>query len=225
MKKNLLKLFIGLAVVSMMATSCSVLNQLMGVANLVNCSYNLKDVQNVYVAGVNVKDVTNGNISATDVLKLSAALLQKNVPLTMDVNVNVTNPTTSSAALTTMDWICEIDGKQFANGTSNKTYTINPNATTTVPLAVSTDIYSMFSKDGINALKNFVGSFQNDGTNSKVAIKIKPSVNVGGVLIPTPNYINLEKKTGSSNNNNNSNGSNGSNTNKPNTNKPKLQSM
>lgn len=225
MKKNLLKLFIGLAVVSMMATSCSVLNQLMGVANLVNCSYNLKDVQNVYVAGVNVKDVTNGNISAADVMKLSAALLQKNVPLTMDVNVNVTNPTTSSAALTTMDWICEIDGKQFANGTSNKTYTINPNATTTVPLAVSTDIYSMFSKDGINALKNFVGSFQNDGTNSKVAIKIKPSVNVGGVLIPTPNYINLEKKTGSSNNNNNSKGSNGSNTNKPNTNKPKLQSM
>ena len=163
--------------------------------------YSLKNVSNVTVAGVNVKNITDGNIKAADVVKLSAAILSKNVPLVMDVNVNVKNPTTSNASLTNMDWICEIDGTQFANGTTNKTYTISPNATTAVPLSVNTDIYSMFSKDGLESLKTFVNSFNNDGTSSKVALKIKPSVNIGGVSVPAPNYIKLEKATGTNSNN------------------------
>ena len=190
---------------SVLFTSCEVLqgvlSQLTDMANLANCEYSLKNVSNVTVAGVNVKNITDGNIKAADVVKLSAAILSKNVPLVMDVNVNVKNPTTSNASLTNMDWICEIDGTQFANGTTNKTYTISPNATTAVPLSVNTDIYSMFSKDGLESLKTFVNSFNNDGTSSKVALKIKPSVNIGGVSVPAPNYIKLEKATGTNSNN------------------------
>ena len=57
-------------------------------------------------------------------------------------------------------------------------------------------MYSMFSKDGIGALKNFVSSFKNDGTSSKVGLRIKPMLNVGTYTVPMPNYIKVEKKTG-----------------------------
>lgn|SRR5574344_546158 len=209
MRKKILNLFVAIGAASMFLSSCSTLDSILSqagnIANLANCSYNMKDVTNVYVAGVNVKNVVNGNISASDVLKLSSALLSKNVPLTMDVNINVTNPTTTNAALTTMDWICEIDGTQFANGTTSKNYTIKPSTTTTIPLAVNTNVYSMFSKNGIESLKNFVNSFQSDGTSSKVAIKIKPSINAGGINISSPSYITLEKKTGSNTSTNTTN--------------------
>ena len=211
MKKHLLRLFVAATLLSASLTSCDILTgiltDLSSVANLANCTYDLKNVNNVYIAGVNVKNACNGNITAADVVKLSAALLSKKVPLSMDVNVNVTNPTEQQASLTAMDWICEIDGTQFANGNSNTTYNISPNRTTTVPLAVNADIYSMFSKDGIESLKKFVNSFSNDGTSSKVAIKIKPSVNVAGTVVQSPKYITLEKKTGTTNNNNSGSGS------------------
>ena len=211
MKKDFLRLFLAVALLSASLTSCEILtgilSDLSSVANLANCTYDLKNVSNVYIAGVNVKNACNGNITATDVVKLSAALLSKKVPLSMDVNVNVTNPTTQQASLTAMDWICEIDGTQFANGNSNKTYNITPNNTTAVPLSVNADIYSMFSKDGIESLKKFVNSFSNDGTSSKVASKIKPSVNVAGTVVQSPKYITLEKKTGSTSNNNSGSGS------------------
>ncbi len=200
MKKRFLSLLF-VASTCLALSSCEILssigNQMTSLANLANCEYSLKNVSNLAIAGVNVKNLTNGNITAADVLKLSSALLSKQVPMAMNVNIDVKNPTDQNAALTAMDWIMDIDNAQFATGTNNNAYTITKKATTTVPLNVNTDLYSMFSNGGIESLKNFVKSFSNDGTSSKVALRIKPSINVAGVQVPMPNYIKLEKKTGS----------------------------
>ena len=193
--------FFAIAAVCLTLSACevfsSMLDQAAGLANLSNCEYNLKNVTGLNIAGVNVKNLTNGNITAADVLKLTSALVSKQVPMAMDVNIDIKNPTEKNAALTAMDWILDIDGSQFAQGNSTKNYTVTKKATTTVPLGVNTDLYSMFSKDGINSLKSFVGSFKNDGTSSKVGLRIKPSLNVGSYVVPMPNYIKVEKKTGS----------------------------
>lgn len=200
MKKRFLRLF---AVVAscLSLSACSILSSLAdqaaGLANLANCEYNLKNVTNLTVAGVNVKNLTNGNITASDVVKLTTALVSKAVPMAMNVNIDIKNPTEKNAALTAMDWILDIDGSQFAQGNSANKYTVTKQATTTVPLGVNTDLYSMFSKDGINSLKNFVSSFKNDGTSSKVGLRIKPLLSVGSYTVPMPNYIKVEKKTGS----------------------------
>ena len=183
-------------------TSCDVINnvanQFTSVANLANCQFSLKNVDNVSVAGVNVKNLTQGKLSATDVVKLVAAYQTKKVPLDMDVNVNIKNPTTQQAAMTALNWILAIDGTDIANGVNTKSYTVKPSATTTVPLGVSTDLGNLFSSKGTEALKNFASSFTSDGTSSKVGLRVKPSLSVGTVQVPFPNYIKLEKKTGKS---------------------------
>lgn len=187
---------------SMMLSSCDVLNQLasqvQSVANLANCEFNLKNVSNVSVAGVNVKNLTQGNLTATDIVKLVAAYQTKKVPLSMDVNVNVKNPTTTQAALTAMDWILAIDNSDVANGVSNKGFTVKPSTTTTVPLGVNTDLGNLFSKQGVESLKNFASSFTSEGVSSKVGLRIRPQLTVGTTQVPFPNYIKLEKKTGKS---------------------------
>jgi LEA14-like dessication related protein len=203
MKKRFFNFLVVIAV-AMTLSACSLVqslaNQASELANLANCEYNLKNVTGLTIAGVNVKSLTNGNISAADVLKLTSSLVSKKIPMAMDVNIDIKNPTEKNAALTAMDWILDIDGSQFAQGNSVKNYTVTKKATTTVPLGVNTDLYSMFSKDGINSLKNFVSSFKSDGTSSKVGLRIKPSLNVGGMQVPMPNYIKVEKKTGAQSN-------------------------
>jgi LEA14-like dessication related protein len=187
---------------SLVFASCDFLTQLTSqvssVANLVNCDFNLKNVNNISIAGVNLKNITSGNLSATDVVKLVAAYQSKQVPLSMDLNINVKNPTNQQASMTAMDWILAIDGTDVANGASNRTYTIKPSTTTTVPLGVSTDLGQLFSFKGVDALKNFASSFSNDGTSSKIGLRIRPSMTVGTTQVPFPNYIKIEKKTGKS---------------------------
>lgn len=187
---------------SLLFSACDVLtdlaSQVTSVANLTNCKFDLKNVSNVNVAGVNVKSLTQGKLSAADVVKLAAAYQTKQVPLTMDMNINVTNPTTQQAAMTALDWILAVDGTDMANGVSTKSYTIRPSATTTVPLPVSADLGSLFSKQGIDALKNFATSFTNEGTSSKLGLRVRPSLSVGSTQVPFPNYIKIEKATGKS---------------------------
>lgn len=191
---------------SILLSSCDILTQVASqfssVANLANCEFALKNVSNVSVAGVNVKNLTNGNLSATDIVKLVAAYQSKQVPLNLDVNVNVKNPTKTQAAMTALDWILAIDGSDMANGVSNKNYTIKPSTTTTVPLPVSTDLGKLFSQKGLDALKNFASSFTSEGISSKVGLRVRPSLSVGSTQVPFPNYITLEKKTGTTTNNN-----------------------
>ena len=183
-----------------MLSSCDVLQQLAdqftSVANLANCDFSLKNVSNVSVAGVNVKNLTQGNLTAADVVKLVAAYQTKKVPLALDVNVDVKNPTTTQAAMTALDWILAIDGKDMANGVNSKSYTIKPSATTTVPLGVNTDLGELFSKEGVEALKSFASSFTSEGISSKLGLRVRPSMSVGTAQVPFPNYITLEKKTG-----------------------------
>ena len=200
---------------SILLSSCDMLTQVAdqfaSVANLMNCDFSLKNVSNVSVAGVNVKNLTQGNLTAGDVVKLVAAYQSKKVPLAMDVNVNITNPTTTKAAMTALDWILSIDNTDMANGVNSKSYTIKPNGTTTVPLGVNAELADLFSKKGVEALKTFASSFTNEGISSKVGLRVKPSISVGTAQVPFPDYIKLEKKTGNTTTtNNNSNSSNSS---------------
>ena len=208
--------FVFILAGSILLSSCdvllSVLNQAASVANLTNCDFSLKNVSNVSVAGVNVKNLTQGNLTATDVVKLVAAYQSKKVPLAMDVNVDIKNPTTTEAAMTALDWILAIDGKDMANGVNSRSYTIKPSTTTTVPLGVNTDLGQLFSKEGLESLKNFASSFTNEGISSKVGLRVKPSMNVGTQTIAFPNYIKLEKKTGTNTNSTTTNNNSGSHT-------------
>ena len=198
---------------SLLCGSCTFLdnlaNNLSSIANLANCEYTLKDVSNVSVAGVNVKNVTSGNISATDVVKLVSAITTKSVPLALNVNINVKNPTTRSALLTMMDWALDIAKTEFATGVTNQNYNIGASTTTTVPLGVSTDLYRLFSSDGLESLKTFASSFNSQGTSSQLGLRIRPSVSVAGQTIKSPSYIQIMKPAVASNNTGTT-GSNGS---------------
>lgn len=183
----------------MLFSSCTLLdnlaNNLSSIANLVNCEYSLKNVSNVSVAGVNVKNVINGNISATDVVLLAAAITNKQVPLALDVNINVKNPTDRQAMLSMMDWALDIAQTQFATGSTTKSYDIKPMNTSVVPLGVSTDLYRIFSKEGLNSLKTFAASFNSEGKSSQVGLKIRPSLTVANQTIKAPDYIQIMKPT------------------------------
>ena len=210
MKKTLIIVSVAC---SLALTSCTFLdnlaNNISSIANLANCEYSLQNVSNVSVAGVNVRNITSGQISATDVVMLASAITSKRVPLALNVNIGVKNPTDRSALLTTMDWALDVATTEFATGMTDKNYNITAQQTTTVPLGVSTDLYRLFSSDGINSLKTFASSFTSEGKSSQLGLRIRPSLGVGTQVIKTPNYITIMKPTpATTNTNTNNNGSN-----------------
>ncbi|MBQ0016292.1 MAG: LEA type 2 family protein [Bacteroidales bacterium] len=189
-----IKIFIiSLLAACVMLVSCSELSsiasQVKGVANLANCKFALKNVSNITLAGVNLKQITSGKISVADGLLLTTAVLQKSVPLAMNVNVNVTNPTKQQANVTKMDWTLGIEGTQVAQGVNTASCVVPANATAIVPVGVATDVYQLFSSRGVESLKSFAGSFKSGGVSSKMDFRIRPYVVIAGHNVGTPSYI------------------------------------
>ena len=82
-----MKKLIALVAVCLICVSCDVMNQVAETANLVRkCKFSLDNVQNVTLAGINLKNINTSSLTATNVAKLGAALLTKNLPLNMTVN-------------------------------------------------------------------------------------------------------------------------------------------
>ncbi len=190
--------FISILASCLMLVSCSeltnVASQLKGVANLANCQFSLKNVSNIAVCGIDLKRVSGGKVSVTDGVNLAAALVSKTVPLSMNVYIDVKNPTNQKANVTRLDWALDIDGAQIAQGTSHTSYVIPAQSSMAIPLGVSTDIYSLFANGGIESLKNFVTSFSSAGISSKVNLRIRPYINIAGYEYAYPSYFNLTNK-------------------------------
>ena len=190
-----MKKLIALVAVCLICVSCDVMNQVAETANLVRkCKFSLENVQNVTLAGINLKNINTSSLTATNVAKLGAALLTKNLPLNMTVNVGIQNPTTKPASLNAMDWKVAIDNMEMATGSTNKKVSVPSKSKTAMPLSFNINTYDVFSKDGISAVKNFVSSFsQKDATSSRVAIKVNPTVAIGSQSVKL-GYMTLAKQ-------------------------------
>lgn len=190
-----MKKLIALVAVCLICVSCDVMNQVAETANLVRkCKFSLDNVQAVTLAGINLKNINTSSLTATNVAKLGAALLTKNLPLDMTVNVGIQNPTTKPASLNAMDWKVAIDNVDMASGSTNKKVSVPSKSKTAMPLSFNINTYDVFSKDGISAVKNFVSSFsQKDATSSRVAIKVNPTVAIGSQSLKL-GYMTLSKQ-------------------------------
>lgn len=174
-------------------TSCNVVNQITQTVQLAKCKFNIQNANNIKIANVNVSQ--NTSLSIADVTNLTSALVRKTLPLSLNLNMGVKNPSNKSALINSFNWICELDGFQIANGVVNDSYNVPSNNITTVPINIQVDIYKMFSDGGIDAVKNFIKSFNNeDNLSSRLTFKVKPSINIGKSKLYYPTYITLDKE-------------------------------
>lgn len=190
-----MKKLIALVAVCLICVSCDVMNQVAETVNLIRkCKFSLDSVQNVTIAGINVKNINTSSLTATNIAKLSAALLTKNIPLDMTVNVGIQNPTAKPASLNAMDYKINIDNLELATGTTNKKVSVPSKSKSAMPLSFNINTYQLFSSNGIQSVKNFVSSFSSkEGTSSRVAIKVNPTVAIGSQSLKL-GYMTLAKK-------------------------------
>ena len=88
--------------------SCGVGKQVSEAKAFGDCKYDIGSVDSVFLAGVDVREFKNvKSISDFDMARypgIALALLRKNVPLDLRVNVDITNPTKKRAAINQLEY-------------------------------------------------------------------------------------------------------------------------
>jgi hypothetical protein len=176
------------------AVSCDVLEQASEMTRLSKCEYRLHAVDNIRLAGIDIKDMENyEELSFLQIAKLSAAVASNDLPLSFRLDVQGRNPNQGKAAMNSLDWILYIDDIEMTRGILNDRVEIPPNGgVANIPLSISVDLMQALSGKSGNALLNFGFNLAGAGNEpTRILLKAKPTVYVGGKPIEYPGYINI----------------------------------
>ena len=190
LKKTLMILFVmmGLA-------SCDVLNQVAQMANLVNCNFDFNSVNQIEMLGVNLsRGMTRENLNATQLLSLANAIMKQQLPVSFNVNVNVKNPNSIAAAMTKMDYILTLNGKQVVSTTMNNGINVPANSSSVVTIPITTDLFQLFSGESADAIVNLAFKLAGASSNPvNVGLKVKPYISIKGQQLAYPDFISMNK--------------------------------
>ena len=175
--------------------SCDVLTQVAQMANFANCTFNFNNVNQIQMLGVNLsKGMTKENLNVTQLLSLTNAIMNKSLPVTFNVNLDVKNPNSIAASMAKMDYIVSLNGKQVVSTTLNQAVSVPANSTNTVSIPITTDLFQLFSGESADAIVNLAFKLAGASSNPvKVGLKVKPYISVNGQQLAYPDFISMDK--------------------------------
>lgn len=185
-----------LLVVVLFIVSCS---QIKEFTNLLTCDFRLASAENITLGGINVQKIKSFNdLTFVDGAKLLANVVSGSLPLNFTLNVEARNPNKDKAALSKLDWIAMIDDTEIATGTTAKRVEIAPNNGTGIfPIQINADLVKLLSGQSGKNIVNFGLNLVDAGSRpTRISLKAKPTIMVGGTSIQYPGYITIKKDYG-----------------------------
>jgi hypothetical protein len=175
-------------------TACGVVNQTREMKNFSKCSFRLRDVQDIELAGVNVQDVDQfSDLSFSETAQITTSLLTGKLPLTFTLNIEIQNPNQEMASMNELMWILFIDDAEITDGTIDKRIEISPGGISVVPVNLNLDLLKILSGESSQAAMNFGLNLSGQGGSpSRMKLKVKPSIYISGKKISYPGYISIE---------------------------------
>ena len=183
-------LFIGF--IALIISSCGVSRK---ISLLEQCQYNIKSVDSVYFEGRDItRQIKTRIFDLGSIPELAIGLLRKDIPLRARLNLGINNPGSKAIEINQFDYIISFKGQELVNGTTDRRIDINPDETSTVPIIIMANIYSILSdKNTRQEIFSYLRG-TNSMKNSLISIKIRPSIRVGNKLIKYPGYITIDQE-------------------------------
>ncbi len=195
MKKELVLLLIALP---LLFSQCSVNKQISQAKALGDCRYTIASADSVFLAGVDVRQLRKvEDINPARYPRLAAGLLTRNVPLDARINLDITNPTNKLAGINQLEYRIILAGQELFNGFLNQRIEVQPGGgKTRVPVRLNANAYQLLTdpktRDAFTQLvQNLSGAA--DTKPSKLTIRIKPTLDMGGKQINYPGYITIDQ--------------------------------
>ena len=172
--------------------SCGVVEQLGGAYNLSQCKYDYNSIDNIQVAGINLGKAKS--VSVLEIASLSTILAGgtlQNIPFSMVLNLDVTNPNDKAAAfLNGMEYMIELNDMELSRGQLDVPVRIEPGKSTVVPLSIGVDLMNLMNRYSKNKVGSEMSRFLGISPGqTKVTVKLWPKVLIGNTPIKSPAHI------------------------------------
>ncbi|WP_310395251.1 LEA type 2 family protein [Hymenobacter sp.] len=179
-------------------SQCSVNEQAQQARALRSVDIRLLAVEQANVAGVDVTQVReSADLSAAQQAVIGAVYATGKLPLLMRVNLEMRNPNDEDVALSEMEYIALLDGKQIATGRTTDRTEVRGNGGTKLALIIleSNLRSTLGAQTEVGLLTLVSGLADRDRQPMRLTLRLKPTfVTTSGRRIPPGGYANVEKE-------------------------------
>jgi len=192
MKKTLLLCFLTVSIFG-----CGINKQAQQIKALEDCTYKIKNVNQITLAGSDLGRLINQqDFNLASLPGVALGLLRKDIPLRANLNLEITNPSGNLAAINQFEYKILVNNTDLAEGIVNQAVSIPQGQTVTVPVQMSSNIYGLISNG--NVLNDIIKAAQkgakSDDKLGLLTIKIKPTIMIGNTPVKYPGYITINKE-------------------------------
>ena len=180
-------------------TGCEELSQIMNqaaqMANLKNCTFDVNGINNINMLGINLSNgMSQSSLTAAQLINVTNSLMNRRLPVSFNVNIDVDNPNSIAASMAQMDYIIALNNKEVITSSFTEGINIGPNSQGQVSIPISTDLFQLFSGETADAILNLafkLAGAQSDPVN--LCVKVKPYIRVNNQSLAYPDYITINK--------------------------------
>lgn len=191
MKKTLLFCFLTISLFG-----CGINKQAQQIKALEACTYKIKNVNSITLAGTDLSKLINQqDFNIASLPGVALGLLRKDIPLRANLNLEITNPSANLAAINQFEYKILVNNTDLAEGIVNQAVSIPQGQTVTVPVQMGSNIYGLISNG--NVLNDIIKAAQKGSKSDEklglLTIKIKPTIMFGNTPVKYPGYITINK--------------------------------
>ncbi len=179
----------ALVACGLLFSSCTALQQ---VAALREVDFELDGVAQPFLAGIDLQRVRSyGDLRPTDVLRLSNAISQRELPLTFTLLVGAENPqnNTVAARLIQFDWTLLLEDRETVSGVVNREVYLPPGEPQQIPIDITVDLIEFFGTNAQDLVELALAvSGQEGGAPKSIMLRATPTINtpLGPIRYPQP---------------------------------------
>lgn len=193
-----MKKIIILCLTAIIIQSCSVSKQ--QIKALEKCTYKVVSADQISLGGTDVKRLMSGqDLNLASLPGLALGLLRQDVPLKARLNLEITNPTSNTAAINEFEYKILINKAEIASGFVNQEVRVEGGKSTIVPVDMVANIYPFVTNSKVmGEITEFIKGNKGGGEKKGIlTLKIRPSIKVAGALVKYPGFITINKEVSS----------------------------
>jgi hypothetical protein len=197
MKQSLSLLMVLVALLTF--SRCSVNRQIAEAKVLGDCKYSIASADSIFLSGIDVRQFKKlDDINPLKYPQLAAGVFAKSVPLSARLNLDIYNPTNRKAGINQLEYKILLADQELFNGFLNQRIEVPAGGgTTRVPVRLRANAFQLLTDEKTrDAFSHFIQNLSgsDNAQPSKLTIKIKPTLDLGGKQVNYPGYITIDQE-------------------------------
>ncbi len=188
-------LLMAMALVSVLVTSCDVLEQVAETERFTQCEFSLTGVRITEISGIDFTKIRSASdLGVGDMMTLGQRVMNGNLPAKMEVDVRAQNNNSKSAGIAGMGWKVFLDNTEFVGGQLNRSVQVMPNSAASFPITVEIDLLKMSQNKSLPKLLNMVFGMEDKAKLQEMglSVQIKPSYKTSsGSVRELPGWVTI----------------------------------